>query len=96
MQGTDLARADSNRRFGRHLRSCRCAHGLTQEALAERSGLSPDTIRRLERGTFSPSLDTLRKLCGGLQLKLSSLFDGYELGGGEAPLEAANRPQPGR
>ena len=53
---------------------------MTQEALAERSGLSADTIRRLEHGSFSPSLDTLRKLCSGLDLMLSTLFESYELG----------------
>jgi transcriptional regulator with XRE-family HTH domain len=53
---------------------------MTQEVLAERSGLSPDSVRRLEHGGFSPSLDTLRKLCGGLDLMLSTLFESYELG----------------
>jgi transcriptional regulator with XRE-family HTH domain len=53
---------------------------MTQEALADRSGLSADTIRRLEHGSFSPSLDTLRKLCVGLNLMLSTLFESYELG----------------
>lgn len=66
--------------FGRHVRSLRRARGLTQEELAERCGLSPDTIRRLEHGSFSPSLDTLRKLCAGLDMLLSTLFEGYELG----------------
>lgn len=45
--------------FGSHVRMLRCARGLTQEVLAELSKLSADTIRRLERGSFSPSLDTL-------------------------------------
>lgn len=53
---------------------------MTQEVLAERSGLSADTIRRLEHGSFSPSLDTLRKLCVGLDLMLSTLFESFELG----------------
>lgn len=53
---------------------------MTQEALAERSGLSVDSIRRLERGGFSPSLDTLWKLCQGLELMLSTLFSGLEVG----------------
>jgi transcriptional regulator with XRE-family HTH domain len=53
---------------------------MTQESLAERCGLSTDTIRRLEHGSFSPSLDTLRKLCSGLDLMLSTLFESYELG----------------
>lgn len=68
------------RHFGRHVRSLRRARGLTQDMLAARSGLSADTIRRLEHGTFSPSLDTLRKLCCGLDLLLSTLFESFELG----------------
>lgn len=71
---------DSGRSFGRHVRSLRRARGMTQEVLAERCGLSADTIRRLEHGSFSPSLDTLRKLCAGLDLMLSTLFESYELG----------------
>jgi transcriptional regulator with XRE-family HTH domain len=70
----------TGRRFGSHVRSLRRARGLTQEELAERSKLSPDTIRRLEAGSFSPSLQTLSKLCLGLDLMLSSLFESYELG----------------
>ncbi|MFV8750343.1 helix-turn-helix domain-containing protein [Nannocystaceae bacterium ST9] len=53
---------------------------MTQERLADRSGLSSDTIRRLEHGSFSPSLDTLRKLSTGLLLALSTLFESFELG----------------
>ena len=70
----------NNRQFGRHVRSLRRVRGLTQEVLAERSGLSADTIRRLEHGSFSPSLETLRKLCIGLDLMLSTLFESFELG----------------
>jgi transcriptional regulator with XRE-family HTH domain len=71
---------DDGKRFGRHVRSLRRARGLSQEQLAQRSGLSADTIRRLEHGSFSPSLETLRKLCFGLELRLSTLFEAYELG----------------
>src|SRR5690606_3028437 len=74
------ASAMSGRPFGRHVRSLRRARGMTQEVLAQRSGLSADTIRRLEHGSFSPSLETLRKLCMGLDLLLSTLFESYELG----------------
>ncbi|PRP97667.1 anaerobic benzoate catabolism transcriptional regulator [Enhygromyxa salina] len=73
-------RTGGDRRFGRHVRSCRRARGLTQEVLAGLCDLSADTIRRLEQGSFSPSLDTLRKLCHGLQLRLSTLFESFELG----------------
>ena len=53
---------------------------MTQEVLAESSRLAADTIRRLEHGSFSPSLDTLRKACNGLDIRLSTLFESYELG----------------
>ncbi|PRP92406.1 DNA-binding transcriptional repressor PuuR [Enhygromyxa salina] len=64
--------------FGKHIRQLRKARGMTQEQLAERSGLSADTIRRLEHGAFSPSLDTIRKLTGGLDLLVSTLFESFE------------------
>jgi len=67
-------------KFGAHLRSLRQARGRTQDALAKASGLSNDTIRRLEQGNFSPSMETLKKLCLGLSLSLSTLFESFELG----------------
>ena len=70
----------ADKEFGRHVKSCRRARGLTQEALAERAELSADTIRRLEAGTFSPSLGTLRKLAAGLGMRLSTLFEAFESG----------------
>lgn len=72
--------SSDGKRFGGHVRSLRRARGQTQEVLAERSGLSADTIRRLEHGSFSPSLETLRKLCVGLDLMMSTLFESFELG----------------
>jgi transcriptional regulator with XRE-family HTH domain len=68
------------REFGKHVRSLRRARGVTQDALAQRSGLSADTIRRIEHGSFSASIDTLRKLCGGLGVAPSTLFESFELG----------------
>jgi len=53
---------------------------MTQEALAKRCGLSADTIRRVEAGMFSPSLQTLRKFAFGLGLNLGTIFEAFELG----------------
>jgi transcriptional regulator with XRE-family HTH domain len=72
--------SDDGKRFGRHIRSLRRARGQTQEQLAACSSLSADTIRRLEHGAFSPSLETLRKLCVGFDLLMSTLFESFELG----------------
>ena len=81
---------NTGRNFGRHVRSLRRARGMTQEVLAERSALSADTIRRLEHGSFSPSLETLRKLCVGLDLMLSTLFESFELGARNESRELAD------
>lgn len=75
----------SEKRFGRHIRSLRKARGLTQEQLAERAGLAPDTIRRLEHGSFSPSVNTLEKVCVGFNLRMSRLFEGAEYGEDPGP-----------
>lgn len=65
-------------RFGSHIRKLRRARKLTQEALAERSELSVDAIRRIERGRLSPTLETLRKLASGLELSLHTLFQNLD------------------
>jgi len=65
------------RKFGGHIRDLRKARSLTQEVLAERSSLSVDAVRRIERGAFSPSLDTVRKLATGLEVTLSTLFESF-------------------
>src|SRR5258706_2348414 len=55
--------------FAQVLRHHRVAAGLTQEALAERAGLSARSISDMERGLRSaPYQDTVRKLAGALQL----------------------------
>ena len=66
------------RRFGENIRQLRLSRGLTQEALAEKSDLSVDAVRRIEWGTISPSLDTLSKLASGLDISLRTLFSTFE------------------
>jgi len=57
------------RRFGELLRQHRIAADLTQEALAERAGLSARGIQDLERGVRSaPRMDTVRLLTDALLL----------------------------
>ena len=55
--------------FGEMLRRLRSAAGLSQEALAERAGLSRHGISDLERGArLIPRLETVRLLANGLGL----------------------------
>jgi transcriptional regulator with XRE-family HTH domain len=56
--------------FGDLLRQHRLARGLTQEALAERAGLSEHGIQKLERGVTHPYRDTLQRLLGALKLSV--------------------------
>ncbi len=55
--------------------------GLSQEALAERSGVSSNFIARMETGERTPSLSTLIKLANALGASVSDLLN--EDSGGE-------------
>ncbi len=56
------------------LRELRARRGLTQEALAETADVSCKTIRRIERGSISPSLITLGKLASAFGLSASDFL----------------------
>ena len=61
--------SDVARGFGTRLRSCRQSAGLSQQELAERSGLSVRAISDLERGrTRFPYQDSLARLADALAL----------------------------
>lgn len=60
--------------FAERLRQLRHDRSMTQERLAEASGLSVDSVRRIERGAMAPSLDTIGRLGTGLQVSLPVLF----------------------
>lgn len=54
--------------FGELLLQRRLACGLTQEALAERAGMSDRSIRSLERGRNKPQRETAHRLADALEL----------------------------
>lgn len=55
---------------------------MTQEVVAKQAGLSADTIRRLENEEFSPSLRTILRVVRAFDMRVSTLFLGYELDDG--------------
>ena len=59
--------------FGRALRARRTAAELSQEALAERSGLHATYISLLERGRNSPSLDAIEALAAAFGVEPHTL-----------------------
>lgn len=60
--------------IGRNLRQLRRESGMTQEGLAERSGVSKDVISKLEQGRrVAARVSTLMALSNGLDVELSEL-----------------------
>lgn len=68
--------------FGRHIRRLRRHRDLTQEALAERTGLHPTYISRLEGGKALPSLSVILSLAAGLEVRPSELLLPFDAGHG--------------
>lgn len=60
--------------FGQRIRYLRKAHGLTQEQLAEMTGLHHNYIGMVERGERNPSLVNIDILANAFDLSLSELF----------------------
>lgn len=56
------------------LRAVREQHGLTQEELAQRIGLSRSQIQRLEKGGSEPSTETIANLAHALDVSMEYLL----------------------
>jgi transcriptional regulator with XRE-family HTH domain len=78
MPAHDVAMSDdrnvNEKELGARVKAMRLRRGLTQEELAERSGLAADTVRRLEQAVFSPSHRTLSKIATGLAVPVHALL----------------------
>jgi transcriptional regulator with XRE-family HTH domain len=57
------------------LKAIRERRGLTQEQLAEKSGVSRTYLARLETGRQDPTLSTLEKLAKALGVKVGRLLE---------------------
>jgi transcriptional regulator with XRE-family HTH domain len=62
------------RQFGFRLRYLRRQRNLTQEQLAELSGLSVDFISLVERGINAPSFENIEKFAQVLNVQVRDLF----------------------
>lgn len=67
------------RAFGQAIREIRKAAGMTQEQLAERSGMDATYIGRVERGQINVTLETQERIACALKLRLSELLLKAEL-----------------
>ncbi len=56
------------------LRKLRTDAELSQDNLAQLAGIDRKTINRIEKGHFSPTLDTITRLCVVLKITTSNLL----------------------
>jgi y4mF family transcriptional regulator len=62
---------DTEKEFiGGLIQSRRKLRKIRQEDLAEIAGISPRTLRNIEKGTANPELETLLKICEVLGLSI--------------------------
>ena len=64
-----------NTNLGSRIKQLRNQRALSQEALAEESGLSLRTIQRIENGSSNPTGDTLKRLAQALNVSPDELID---------------------
>ena len=73
-----MADPDPLPQFGANLRAAREARGLSQEGLAQRAGMDPAEIRRLEAARRDPGIRVLTRLARGLGTPVGELLRGIE------------------
>lgn len=68
--------AIKEKKVQKRIKAKRSQMNMSQEELARRSGLDRKTVNRIERGHYSPSLESLFMLCSALKIKPSDILDG--------------------
>lgn len=63
-----------NKNVGMNIRLRRIKLGISQEELADTSGIARSTMGIIERGERSPSIETLAKISNALSIELYKLF----------------------
>lgn len=56
------------------IKNLREAKNLTQNALANKAGVSPTYIYQLEKGEKSPTIEYLDHICFGLEISIEDFF----------------------
>jgi transcriptional regulator with XRE-family HTH domain len=61
--------------LGKNLRAARQRLELTQEQVAERSGVQAGEVSRIERGLRDPQVSTLEKLAAAVEMQPGELLE---------------------
>ena len=67
--------------FGIRIKNIRKARGLTQEKLAENTGITLSYIAMIEGGKRNPTLDFIMRIAKGLDIEVQQLFSLDEIKG---------------
>ena len=62
-------------KFGLRLKELRKSKSLTQEQIAEKVGIEPVNISKIERGMHFPQPDKIEKLASALDIDIKELFN---------------------
>lgn len=65
------SRIDIRIRLGEQIARARQESGLTREELAERAGITPGTVAKIETGRFSASVDLLDRVATALGCRIA-------------------------
>lgn len=65
--------------IGERFKEARLEAGLTQQVVGDRAGVDRKTINRIENGIFSPSVDTLLRVCYVFDVEPSKMLKGVAL-----------------
>ena len=76
-----------------HLRSFRQRAVMSQEQLAQRSGVARDTISKLETGQRKAYPTTIRKLAAGLEVEPGLLLGGVQYLETEPTEDSTEQPE---
>jgi len=60
--------------LSKKLKALRKKSGKNQREFAKQLGIEPSQLNRLEQGVLNTTLDTLDRICEGLELKPYQLF----------------------
>lgn len=63
-------------KIGKFISKCRKDKSLTQEALAEKLGISTNAVSKWERGISFPDVSLFKKLCSELNISIEELING--------------------
>ena len=66
--------SDIAKQLGQRIRDLRNEQHMSQEELSFRAGISPAHLGQIERALKNPTIDTIAKIAGALDIPVTTLF----------------------